>query len=682
MTGPDPDPRYGRRYQAIRLVGKGANGEVYEALDTRLERRVAVKVFGASPDFDAGRQRFTREARLLGSHPHPAIVAVLDVDMESDPPFLVLAWMPGGDLADLLRLSGALPAAEVVRIGARLASALAHLHGLGILHRDVKLENVLRDEAGEVALADLGLAAGEGMAPLTKTGFLVGTPRYMAPELAHEGVYSAASDLFALGVVLAELGTGQRRSVSAPDRDRESEDLAGSLEPASLRTLVRSLLHSQPGWRPASAREIAERLDAIGSELSGAPVGRVPTSTLEDATSEVPGSTVVAPGRPSAVAGQEAGWSAVRRRAAGAAVGALVALLAMSWARIRPVLGGDPGSGDPRPGSTNVPAPPPGPGAAEALAKAMAPRRRCLLESWDRTDPAALEGLAARIERVADQECFQRRGELREILARALDGGRDGATAPVLEASAPWFEAAEQVRLLTMDLGTWNLERFDRRDEFLAMTERLEQVQDLDRQLASEILVPRFSERAGLLDLAMLAEARRTDLLPGFDDVLLARRLAAGLRDGGEVAGVDAAGTALARLLDHALQRAQTDALGPGRPLPLEHLDLLVGLAIRPGSPDRHRVSFLDHTLALAAHYVFMSAFRDVVPAVRAAELAQRLLDRIEQDGGRARFGYRLPEEGWWGPRQPASNATNPAVAALRSRILSLLGPEASPTGR
>jgi tRNA A-37 threonylcarbamoyl transferase component Bud32 len=255
----------GGRYRVLRRAGAGACGEVFLALDEELGREVAVKLYREFPGAQASSAlaRFEREAKILAQHPHPAVVPIYDVDLRHQPPYVVLRWMEGGDFTRRMA-RGALDRAEVVALGGRIAGALEHLHEQDIIHRDVKPENLLLDAAGEVYLADLGLADALEEEGLTATGLVVGTPRYMAPELFEASSYSPASDVYSLGIVLLEAALGERLGfLPARDSARLQDSLKRVPDPA-LRRVLRSCLRSVPGERLGAVGRLALDLERLG----------------------------------------------------------------------------------------------------------------------------------------------------------------------------------------------------------------------------------------------------------------------------------------------------------------------------------------------------------------------------------------------------------------------------------
>ena len=200
------------RYEIKRELGRGGMATVYEAYDPHFKREVAIKMlpnaFSNDPQF---RSRFEREAQTVATLEHPAIVPVYDYGEENGRLFLVMRLMSGGSLADRLR-RGPLSAQEVNDIMSHLAPALDAAHAKGIIHRDLKPANILFDQWGKPYLSDFGIVklATESGTALTATGGLIGTPAYMSPEqIRGEEELDGRSDLYALGIILFEMLTGQ-----------------------------------------------------------------------------------------------------------------------------------------------------------------------------------------------------------------------------------------------------------------------------------------------------------------------------------------------------------------------------------------------------------------------------------------------------------------------------------------
>ena len=194
-------------------IGRGGMGVVYKAVDQSLDRTVALKLIApeltTNPDF---RERFKRESRLAASIEHANVIPVYAAGEADDLLYLVMRYIRGTDLRALLQEEGALEPARAARIVAQVASALAAAHRRGLIHRDVKPPNVLieRDGANEHAyLTDFGIARDVGGTALTRTGMLVGTMDYIAPERLEDRPGDGRSDIYALGCVLFETLTGQ-----------------------------------------------------------------------------------------------------------------------------------------------------------------------------------------------------------------------------------------------------------------------------------------------------------------------------------------------------------------------------------------------------------------------------------------------------------------------------------------
>ena len=205
-------------YEILAPIGSGGMGEVYRARDRRLDRLVAIKVIKtAHHDDSRARERFDREAKVVASLDHPHICALYDVGHDEGVAYLVMQYLEGETLAKRLH-NGPLPIADALKYGSQIAHAIDAAHKRGIIHRDLKPSNVMLTKMGAVLL-DFGLAklsdAPDVSDPattvdLTRDGALVGTVRYMAPEVLERHGTDARSDLFSFGAILYEMVTGRR----------------------------------------------------------------------------------------------------------------------------------------------------------------------------------------------------------------------------------------------------------------------------------------------------------------------------------------------------------------------------------------------------------------------------------------------------------------------------------------
>jgi serine/threonine-protein kinase len=202
---------YSGRYEIVEHLARGGMAEVYVAYDQLLDRRVALKVL--FPEFAADRsfvERFRREARAAAGLNHHNIVSVYDTGEEAGTYFIVMEYVEGRTLRDIIRSEGPLLPQRAADIGADIAAALAFAHRHGVVHRDVKPGNVLIDRAGRVKVTDFGIArAGDMQENLTQTGAVMGTATYFSPEQAQGGAIDPRSDVYSLGVVLYEMVTGR-----------------------------------------------------------------------------------------------------------------------------------------------------------------------------------------------------------------------------------------------------------------------------------------------------------------------------------------------------------------------------------------------------------------------------------------------------------------------------------------
>ncbi|MFJ2831597.1 protein kinase [Streptomyces sp. NPDC087263] len=263
------------RYELSTLIGQGGMGQVWTAYDQRLDRRVAVKLLRpdkvAGQEADELRRRFVRECRVTAQVDHPGLVTVHDAGSEGEELFLVMQYIDGADLSDHLAEHDPYPWQWAVAVAAQLCAVLSAVHAVPIVHRDLKPRNVMVKQDGTVTVLDLGVASvmDTDTTRLTHTGSPIGSPAYMAPEQAMGGAVGPYTDLYALGVLLHELLSGDvpfsgstalgvlhRHLYEPPLPVRQ---LRAEVPPA-LEDLVLRLLSKDPQHRPASAQEAYEQL--------------------------------------------------------------------------------------------------------------------------------------------------------------------------------------------------------------------------------------------------------------------------------------------------------------------------------------------------------------------------------------------------------------------------------------
>ncbi|WP_371476844.1 serine/threonine-protein kinase [Kitasatospora sp. NBC_00315] len=254
------------RYRVQEHLGRGGAAEVVRAVDERLQRSVALKVFRPEAGGDAA-ERFAQEGRALARLRHPGLVEVYDYGTWGERPFLVLELIEGPTLREVLAREPLSPVAAA-RLGSQLARVLSFVHGHGVVHRDVKPSNILIGEGGAPRLADFGVARLPGDAAMTRTGCVVGTPAYLAPEQIRGRSARPAADVYALGLVLVECLTGRREYGGAPleaaaARLHRSPAVPGHL-PRGLSRILRQMTLSDPLQRP-SAIECADALGEVTS---------------------------------------------------------------------------------------------------------------------------------------------------------------------------------------------------------------------------------------------------------------------------------------------------------------------------------------------------------------------------------------------------------------------------------
>jgi serine/threonine-protein kinase len=209
VTGIAPDTLVDGRYRILRKLGSGGMADVYLAQDTQLERRVAIKLlarrFAEDPAFV---ERFRREASNAAGLSHPGLVAIYDRGRWDGTYYIAMEYLPGLTLKELIRERGALAPAEATDIAIQMLQAVRYAHRHGIVHRDIKPQNVMIDEEGRAKVTDFGIARA-GSSDMTETGSILGTAQYLSPEQAQGLPVDGRADLYAVGVVLYELLSGR-----------------------------------------------------------------------------------------------------------------------------------------------------------------------------------------------------------------------------------------------------------------------------------------------------------------------------------------------------------------------------------------------------------------------------------------------------------------------------------------
>ena len=291
---PDELGRIGK-YGVIEFIAAGGMGLVFKAEDTELNRLVCIKIMhpalALKPD---AKLRFERESRAAARLRSERIVTLLDIGIQRDLPYIVMQLLDGESLRSKLSREGKLPAELAVHYVIQIAEGLRHAHAMGILHRDIKPDNIWVTPEGDIKLLDFGLARPlDEAGNLTTTGGLIGTPQYMSPEQIQGQTLDARSDLFSVGVVLFEMLTGSlpfqknnlfstmiaitNDSVSLPP-----SELASEIVP-HVESILHSLLKKNADERIQSARELIEQLSDLESLRSASLSPAVPQTKLNAA---------------------------------------------------------------------------------------------------------------------------------------------------------------------------------------------------------------------------------------------------------------------------------------------------------------------------------------------------------------------------------------------------------------
>ena len=265
------------RYELKDVLGSGGMSTVYCAFDTLLERNVALKILHERfIGDDEHVERFRREARAVAQLSHPNIVTVIDRGEEDGKQFIVFELVDGENVKELVERGGPLPVRRALELGLEVAHALAFAHAQGLVHRDVKPQNVLLDQDGRAKVTDFGIARSLDAVGQTETGTVLGTSHYIAPEQARGERVDDLTDVYSFGVVLWELLCGEvpypGDSFLSVAMKHVNEPVPSVLErrpdtPLRLATLVESCMAKAPADRPPSMDVVVAELEACRSEL-------------------------------------------------------------------------------------------------------------------------------------------------------------------------------------------------------------------------------------------------------------------------------------------------------------------------------------------------------------------------------------------------------------------------------
>jgi tetratricopeptide (TPR) repeat protein/predicted Ser/Thr protein kinase len=268
----------GRRYRVVKLLGRGGMGAVYRCHDEELQRDVALKIIRPEIASDTAIiERFKREIQLSSRVTHKNVLRVYDLGESESVRFLTMQFVEGQDLANLLRHTGPLPLTRLVHVFRQICEGLAAAHEEGVVHRDLKPQNVLLDADDHVWLTDFGLAKSLGGSAMTELGALMGTPSYMSPEQVRGQAVDKRSDIYSLGIVFYEMATGRTpfsggsmyevmmRRLSTPPRPVTELNAA---VPPYLRKVLERCLEVDPRSRFQSIGEILTDLDAAAFQTT------------------------------------------------------------------------------------------------------------------------------------------------------------------------------------------------------------------------------------------------------------------------------------------------------------------------------------------------------------------------------------------------------------------------------
>ncbi len=297
------------KYELRGTLGSGAMGTVYDALDRNIERRVAIKVVKRPPPGDPegveAHSRFRREAQAAGRLAHPNIVGVYDYGENAETAWIVMELVEGGSLKDRLDRKERFPVAEIARIMEQVLAALAYSHGRGVVHRDIKPGNIMLGGDGTVKMADFGIARLENSS-MTQIGTVMGTPSYMAPEQLRGETVDARADIWAAGVMLYQLLTGEKPFEGgfsavmhkALHTDPPPPSKLSVTAPQAFDAVIATALAKRPEDRYPNAAAFAAAIRAASTAPAAAPGGFADAGRLPGLDSDATLVGTVAPAAP------------------------------------------------------------------------------------------------------------------------------------------------------------------------------------------------------------------------------------------------------------------------------------------------------------------------------------------------------------------------------------------------
>ena len=311
----------GGRYHVERLIGRGGMATVHLARDEQLARMVVVKCLSEALTGDeVFRERFAREARIAGQLAHPNIVSVFDVGEDDGLPYIVMEYVEGQTVADLIAHAGPIEPDRAVDLVLQVCAGLEHAHRAGLVHRDIKPQNLLVRPDDTVKIADFGIARPVDATQLTLTGTILGSAAYLAPEQAVGDPVTGAADIYSVGAVLYELLAGRPPyafqslpELTLKQRQGPPPRIDGVQRP--LEEVVLRCLAYDPEARPASAAALARELADVSHEIPTEPIAASATTAVTE---------VLAPRRPVVHVSRRAQVVIAALLGAGALVGGLL----------------------------------------------------------------------------------------------------------------------------------------------------------------------------------------------------------------------------------------------------------------------------------------------------------------------------------------------------------------------